>query len=195
MRLRLREERKLWDRADGKTRARWLDMEDWEAKAVDNLANYALIDPAGDQASSAAAVGHLTSFLQAAQVVCTIAADLQHILAVECTTLQYLILGLLKQNEVTRRDIISREQSIVALRSRISGRLLDGAAQVAWQRPRLLWKGWTDNFAANVNPAQIDQSMRQSIDNISAMKDDVLPKIASTRQMLTDIQAMIDVCT
>lgn len=191
---RLRQEQKLWALFDTKVQTLWDRMNRLDDWATTELACYVSAVTPQTQAPINTQNFYLFNYLRAGGSVCKAAADLQRLLALECTYIQFLVLGLIKQDENTRQFLL-KQRPVIALRRRIRDGNLDRAAQAAWDRPLLLWQNWQDKVVGRLDPGLMEDRMHSESRNFKAMVDDLLPKMSSTLQTLLDLETTIQNCT
>lgn len=193
MRLRLREEQRLWHQADEKIRVRWEEMERWNGQAIGALANYILPVAALPYTTIAPEDSRIRSILRFATDACRSAADLQRLVAAECVHLQFLVLGLVKQDQATRQSLL-QERSVGALLRRIRGGYLDRAVQAARTTLLSFWQNWREKIGICLDRGEVHGNIRLHLDVHVDMMGKVLANLAATRQALDEIETLLRNC-
>lgn len=189
MRRRLHYEKKVWPRTD-KTISRHIDeIGRLQAQLPGTLNNYKAAR-AGTLGPGVQSVGDaLGKYIEQGRLIMIEVREVQRLLGVEVQSLQYLVLGVVRQDDQTRQRL---RNYMVTIRSRIQvflQRRADEAIAAASQV--------SQQYITEIQPAlpqQLDDNFRLATDGITAIFTETQSTLPSTRQSLLNLVETINAC-
>lgn len=193
---RLHYEKKTWPRKDGEIMRHILQIRQLGAQIPNLLGNYrraqgGWVDLSGNQMSVEDA---LVAYINQGRQVITEATEVQRLINIEVQQTQFLVVGVLKQPDETRRDL-SRYLEIIRYRLQtVLYRMADEALQAAlFARQQYVNEIVPDlSRQADDNVNHTDRNAR--IRAFEAMSAAIWESLPSTRFQLADLANTISIC-
>ncbi|KUI56328.1 hypothetical protein VP1G_03679 [Cytospora mali] len=189
MRKRLHNEKKMWPRSDAEISKRIEQIRRLWGQ-VPNLLNNYRQSQGGQVGPGVPPVGNArAAYIEQGCLIIIEVTEVQRLLGIEVQCLQFLVFGVLKQTDETRRNL-RRYMNIMRYRIQdVLGRWADEAIQ----RTSAMYQQYLAEVGPNL-PQQMDDKQRQLTDRLTTMYHDIQSTLPSTRGQLSELAEIITVC-
>ncbi|ROV93433.1 hypothetical protein VPNG_09636 [Cytospora leucostoma] len=191
MRKRLHYEKKTWPRNDALLFRHISEIRRLLPLLPGLMDTYRRAKAGQDHADAPTMDGALLAYVEQARLIIIEASEIQRRLGIEVQYLQYIVLGILKQDKETR---IRLRRYMDLMRFRIQSVLIRMADETTDAALTWVYQQFSDEFLPDI-PPDPDTILHQRASRVTFMGVELMSTFPSTRQQLSDLAEVITVCT